>query len=60
MKGLASDINNALNKYKSTIHINKKDMLAVSRASADRASNDDNTVNPEITNNSKAQDESDR
>ena len=32
MKVLASDVSNVLNKYKSTIHIKKRDMLAASRA----------------------------
>ena len=60
MKGLASDINNVLNKYKSTIHIKKRDVLAASRAAADRASTDDSTIDPEITDNIDAQDESDQ
>ena len=59
MKGLASDINNALNEYKSTIHIKKRDVIAASRAAANLASTDGSTVKPDITNNSNAQDEAD-
>ena len=57
MKGLASDINNALNKYKSTIQIKKRDVIAASRAATNCASTNDSTVDPGITNNSDAQDE---
>ena len=32
MKGLASDVSNALNDYKSNVHIKNRDVLAVSRA----------------------------
>ena len=60
MKGLASDVKNALNKYKSTIHIKKRDVLATSRASAECASTDDSTVDPYISNNSDTQDKADR
>ena len=60
MKGLASDISNALNDYKSTIHTKKREVLAASRAAANRSRIDNITVNPEITNNSDAQDDSDR
>ena len=49
-----------LNQYKSTIHIKKRDVLAASRAAADRASTDNITVKPDITNNINAQDEADR
>ena len=56
MKGLLSDVINALNKYKSIIHINKRDVLAASRAAAKRASTDNSTVKPDIANNSDAQD----
>ena len=38
MKGLASVVGKALNDYKSTVHINKRDVLAASRAVAKRAS----------------------
>ena len=60
MKGLARNINNAPNKYKSTIHINKRDVLATSRAAAEHASTDKSTVKPEISNNSDAQDKADQ
>ena len=59
MKGLASDINSALNKYKSTIHIKKRDVLAASRAAAKCASTDNSTVKPDIINSSDAQDKAD-
>ena len=57
MKGLASDVNNALNKYKSTIHINKFDVIAASRAAIECASTNDSTSDPEIANNSDSQEE---
>ena len=60
MKGLAIDVRNALNAYKSTVHIKKRDVLAASIAAAKRASTDNSTVKPEISNNSDAQDEADR
>ena len=60
LKGLASDVSNALNKYRSTIHIKKRDVLAASRADVERASTDDITVKPEIANSSNAQDKADR
>ena len=60
MKGLASDNRNTLNKYKSTINIKKRDVLAGSRATADLISTDTSTVEPEITINSNAQDEANR
>ena len=60
MKGLTSDISNALNEYRSTIHIKNRDVLAASREAADRARTNDSTVDPEITNISDAQDEADR
>ena len=60
MKGLLSNISNTLKKYKSTIHIKNRDVLAASRAAANCASPDDSSVDPEITNNSDDQDESDR
>ena len=60
MKGLAIDVSNALNAYKLTVHIKKRDVLASSIAAAKRASTDNSTVKPEISNNSDAQDEADR
>ena len=60
IKGLASNNSNALNEYKSTINIKKRDLLAVSRAAADLISNDASTVEPEITTNSNTQDEANR
>ena len=57
IKELAIDVNNALNEYKSTIHIKKRDVLVVSRAAAKHASTNDSTVEPEISNNSNSQDE---
>ena len=57
MKLLASDISNTLNKYKSTIHIKKRYVLAALIAAAERASTNDGTVKIEIANNSNAQDE---
>ena len=59
MKGIASDVSNALNDYKSTVHIKKRDVLAEPRAANERASTDNSTVEPEILNNSDAQDEAD-
>ena len=56
MKGLASDISNMLNEYRLTININKRDVLAASRADADIVSTDKSNVEQEITNNSDAQD----
>ena len=46
MKGIVSDVSNAINKYKLTIHIKKRDMLPALRAAAERASTDDSTVKP--------------
>ena len=60
MKGIASNIRNALNNYKSTINIKKRDVLAASRAAADIVSTNDSTVNPEITNSRESQDKADR
>ena len=51
MKGLASNVNNVINKYNSTIHIKKRDVLAASRVAAKRASTNGSTVEPEIANN---------
>ena len=59
MKGLTSDVGNALNDYKLTVHIKKRDVLAASRAAAKHASTNDSTVEPEINTNSNAQDETD-
>ena len=59
MKGLASDICNALNEYKLTIDIKKRDLLATSRAAVNLVSTDESTVEPEITKNSDAQNEAD-
>ena len=55
-KGLASDISNTLNEYRSTVHTKKRDVLAASRADADLVSTDKSNVEQEITNNSDAQD----
>ena len=48
MKGLAIDVNNALNKYKSTIHIKKRDVLAASQAADEHASTNNSTIKPKI------------
>ena len=58
-KGLASDVGNVLNDYKSTVHIKKIDMLAALRAVAEHASTNDITVEPEIAKNSDMQDKAD-
>ena len=60
IKGLARDVGNAPNNYKSTVQIKKRDVLATSRAAAKRASTNDSTVKPEIPNNSDAQYKADR
>ena len=60
MKGLASDVSNALNDYKSTIHTNKRDVLVALRVAAKRTNTNDSTTKPEIENNSDAQDKADR
>ena len=60
LRRLGRDIRNALNEYKSTININKRDVLASSIAAANLVSTDDSTVDPEITNNSNAQEKADR
>ena len=44
IKGLLSDVSNALNEYKSTIHIKKRYMLAASIVAAERANTNDSTV----------------
>ena len=59
IKGLVIDVGNALNSYKSTIHIKKRDVLAASKAAAERARTNNSTVEPDIANNSDAQDKSD-
>ena len=59
MKVLASDVDITLDKYKSTVHIRKRDVLIALRAAAERASTNDITVEPDIDNNSNAQDEND-
>ena len=51
MKGPASAIGNALNNYKLTVHIKTRDVLAASRAAAERASIKDSTVKPKINTN---------
>ena len=60
MKGLASNVINAINDYKSTIHIKKRELLAASRAASERANTNDRTVKPKIANNSDAQGEADQ
>ena len=55
-----SNISNMINVYRSTINVKKRDVLAVSIAAADLVSNDNITVEPEITNKSDAQDKSDQ
>ena len=55
-----SAVGNVLNKYKSTVHIKKRDVLAASRAAAKQVSIEDSTIGPEINTNSDAQDEADR
>ena len=60
MKVLASNVENALNDYKSTVHIKKRDVLAALRAAAKRASIGNITVEPDINNNSDAQEKSDQ
>ena len=60
MKGLVSTVRNALNAYKSTVHIKKRDVIAASRAAAKRASIKDSTVKLKINTNSDAQDKADR
>ena len=59
MKGLVSAFGNALNTYKSLVRIKKLDVLAASRAAAERANIEYSTVNPEINTNSDAQDKAD-
>ena len=60
MKALGSDLSNALDKYKSIVHIKKRDVLAASRAAANRANTNNSTTEPVIANNSDAQDKADR
>ena len=59
MKGLASAVGNALNAYKSMVHIKKRDVITASRAAAERASIEDSTFKLDINTNSDAQDEAD-
>ena len=59
MKVLASAVVNALNNYKSTVHIKKRGVLAESKSATERASIEDSTVKPEINTNSDVQDEAD-
>ena len=54
MKRLASAVGNALNKYKSTVHIKIRDVLSASKAAAKQAGIEDSTVEPEIDTNSDA------
>ena len=56
MKGLASAVGNALNAYKSTVHIKKRDVLAASRAAVKQATIEDSTVELEVNTNSNAKD----
>ena len=51
MKGLGSDVGNALNDYKLTVHIKNRDVLAALRAAAKRAITDNITIKPDIDNN---------
>ena len=44
IKGMASAAGNALNNYKSMVHIKKREVLAASRAAAERDSIEDSTV----------------
>ena len=57
MKGLSSAVGNALNDYKSAVHIKKRDVFAALRAAAEQASIEDSLAEPEINTNSNAQDE---
>ena len=59
MKGLTSAVGNALNNYKSTVHIKKRDVLSASRAAAKQTSIKDSMVEPEINTNRDAQDKAD-
>ena len=59
MKGLANAVGNALNDYKSAVHIKKRYVLAALRAAAEKSSIEDITVKSEINTNRDAQDESD-
>ena len=46
MKGLAIAVRNKLNDYKSTVHIKKQDVLAVSIAASEQTIIDDSTIEP--------------
>ena len=59
MKGLAGDVGNATNDYKSTVHIRKRDVLMASRLTTECASTYNITVKPETDNNINAQDKDD-
>ena len=59
MKGLVSAVGNALNNYKVTVHIKKRDVLAASIAAAGRAIIKDSIVKPEINTNSDVEDKAD-
>ena len=56
MKGLTINNSNTLNKYKLTININKRDVLAASISAADLVSISKSTAKLEITNNSNIHD----
>ena len=56
IKGLASDVRNALNNYKSTVHIKKRDMLKASRTAAEFDITNKSIVKLGIANSSNAQD----
>ena len=56
MKGLVSNVRNALNDYKSTVYIKKRDVLAAPRATVKRTSTDNSSIKLEIDNNSDAPD----
>ena len=59
MKGLASAVVNALNYFKSTVHIKKRDVVAASRAADEQSNIEYSTLKPEIKTKSDAQDEAD-
>ena len=60
MKGLVSDVGNALNDYKSTVHIKKRDVLASLIGAAKIAITGDSTIKSVIDNNSNTQDKANR
>ena len=59
MKGHARNVKNALNEYKSMIHIKKRDLLVASIVAADCSSTDDSTVEPESSNRINPQEKDD-